>query len=124
MRKVRCSGDRLRRGAVARCQRTGSGESADFATWFAGAVLVPVYETSSPAQVKWNLVDSGAIAVILETPDHFARFDEVHPELPAIRNTWQIDLGDLDKLAAGGAESPTRRSSGAATSPSAPTSRP
>jgi long-chain acyl-CoA synthetase len=74
----------------------------DFATWFAGAVLVPVYETSSPTQVRWNLSDSGAIAVILETPDHFARFDEVHPDLPAIRNTWQIDLGDLDKLVAGG----------------------
>ncbi|WP_350346877.1 AMP-dependent synthetase/ligase [Agromyces sp. G08B096] len=76
----------------------------DFATWFAGAVLVPVYETSSPAQVRWNLSDSGAIAVIVETPDHFARFDEVHPELPAIRNVWQIDLGDLDKLAASGTE--------------------
>jgi long-chain acyl-CoA synthetase len=74
----------------------------DFATWFAGAVLVPIYETSSPAQVKWNLSDSGSIAVIVETPDHFARFDEVHPELPAIRNVWQIDLGDLDKLAAAG----------------------
>ncbi|WP_026378740.1 AMP-dependent synthetase/ligase [Agromyces italicus] len=78
----------------------------DFATWFAGAVLVPVYETSSPAQVRWNLSDSGAIAIILETPDHFARFDEVHPELPGIRNTWQIDLGDLEKLAAGGTEVP------------------
>lgn len=78
----------------------------DFATWFAGAVLVPVYETSSPAQVRWNLSDSGAIAIIVETPDHFARFDEVHPDLPAIRNTWQIDLGDLEKLAAGGTEVP------------------
>ncbi|MCD2441910.1 AMP-dependent synthetase/ligase [Agromyces sp. SYSU K20354] len=76
----------------------------DFATWFAGAVLVPVYETSSPTQVRWNLGDSGAVAMIVETPDHFARFDEVHPELPAIRNTWQIDLGDLDKLAAAGVD--------------------
>jgi long-chain acyl-CoA synthetase len=74
----------------------------DFATWFAGAVLVPIYETSSPAQVRWNLSDSGAIGVILETADHFARFDEVHPELPAIRSVWQIDLGDLDKLVAAG----------------------
>ncbi len=78
----------------------------DFATWFAGAVLVPVYETSSPTQVRWNLSDSGAIAMIVETPDHFARFDEVHPELPSIRNTWQIDLGDLDKLAAAGTDVP------------------
>ncbi|MDQ2661568.1 MAG: AMP-dependent synthetase/ligase, partial [Actinomycetota bacterium] len=76
----------------------------DFAMWFAGAVLVPIYETSSPAQVKWNLSDSDAIAIIVETPDHFTRFDEVHPELPAIRNVWQIDLGDLDKLTTAGAD--------------------
>ena len=74
----------------------------DFATWFAGAVLVPVYETSSPSQVHWNLSDSGAVAVFLETPDHFARFDEVHAELPDVEHVWQIDLGDLDKLAAAG----------------------
>ena len=78
----------------------------DFAMWFAGAVLVPVYETSSPTQVRWNLSDSGAIAVILETADMFSRFDEVHPELPAIGNVWQIDLGDLDKLAAQGVDVP------------------
>jgi len=76
----------------------------DFATWFAGAVLVPVYETSSPSQVQWDLADSGAISVIVETPDHFARFDEVHPDLPLIRNVWQIDLGDLDKLVAAGTD--------------------
>jgi Long-chain acyl-CoA synthetases (AMP-forming) len=78
----------------------------DFATWFAGAILVPVYETSSPSQVQWNLADSGAISVIVETPDHFARFDEVHPDLPLIRNAWQIDLGDLNKLAAAGVDVP------------------
>lgn len=78
----------------------------DFAVWFAGAVLVPIYETSSPAQVRWNLGDSASIAVIVETADHFARFDEVHPDLPGIRNVWQIDLGDLDKLAESGADVP------------------
>jgi len=78
----------------------------DFATWFAGAVLVPVYETSSPAQVLWNLSDSGATGVFVETPEHFARFDEVHPELPEVRHVWQIDLGDLDKLAASGRDVP------------------
>jgi len=76
----------------------------DFATWFAGALLVPVYETSSPAQVQWNLSDSEAVAVIVETADHFSRFDEVHPELPAVTRVWQVDLGDLDKLAASGVD--------------------
>ncbi|HEU4808020.1 MAG TPA: AMP-dependent synthetase/ligase [Homoserinimonas sp.] len=74
----------------------------DFAIWFAGAVMVPIYETSAPAQIQWNVSDSGAIAFIGETPDHFARFDEVHPELPQVRNVWQVDLGDLDKLVAAG----------------------
>ena len=41
----------------------------DFAMWFAGAVLVPIYETSSPAQVLWNLRDSGAVGIIVETPE-------------------------------------------------------
>lgn len=76
----------------------------DFATWFAGAIIVPVYETSSPSQMQWNLSDSGATAMILETADHFARFDEVHPELADITKVWQIDLGDLDKLAASGVD--------------------
>ena len=74
----------------------------DFAAWFAGAVLVPVYETSAPSQILWNLTDSGAIAIITETAEHFARFDEIRPDVPAIANSWQIDLGDLDKLAASG----------------------
>jgi long-chain acyl-CoA synthetase len=78
----------------------------DFAAWFAGALVVPVYETSSPSQIQWMLNDSQAVAVIVETPEHFARFDEVHPELPAVRRVWQIDLGDLDTLAASGVNVP------------------
>jgi long-chain acyl-CoA synthetase len=74
----------------------------DFAVWFAGAVLVPIYETSAPAQVLWNLTDSGAVGMITETPDHFARFDEIHADVPAVKHTWKIDLGDLDKLVAAG----------------------
>jgi long-chain acyl-CoA synthetase len=70
----------------------------DFAMWFAGASLVPIYETSAPSQLLWILGDSEAVAVILETPDHFARFDEVHPELPFIHTVWQMDLNALDKI--------------------------
>ena len=78
----------------------------DFATWFAGAVLVPVYETSSPSQLQWYLGDSGAVGMITETPDHFARFDEIRPDLPLITRSWQIDLGDLRKLVTQGAGVP------------------
>ncbi|MCU1569298.1 MAG: long-chain fatty acid--CoA ligase [Naasia sp.] len=78
----------------------------DFAAWFAGAIVVPIYETSAPAQVQWNLSDAGAIAVFLESPSHFANFDEVHGDLPQVRLVWQIDRGDLDKLTALGAAVP------------------
>ncbi len=74
----------------------------DFATAFAGAVLVPIYETSSPSQVHYNLTDSGATAILVETADHFARFDEIASDVPAVTKVWQVDLGDLDKLAASG----------------------
>jgi long-chain acyl-CoA synthetase len=74
----------------------------DFAVWFAGAILVPIYDTSSPHQIQWDMEDSGAVAIITETAEHFARFDEVHPDLPLITKTWKLDLGDLEKLAASG----------------------
>ncbi|WP_167045432.1 AMP-dependent synthetase/ligase [Salinibacterium sp. ZJ454] len=74
----------------------------DFAAWFAGALLVPIYETSSPTQIRYNLTDSGATALIVETADHFARFDEIASELPQVSQVWQVDLGDLDKLAGSG----------------------
>ena len=70
----------------------------DFATWYAGAVLVPIYETSAPAQIQWNLEDSGAVAIFTETAEHYARFDEIRAEVPHVTQAWKIDLGDLDKL--------------------------
>ncbi|GAB2818162.1 AMP-dependent synthetase/ligase [Alpinimonas psychrophila] len=74
----------------------------DFAMWFAGASLVPIYETSAPSQLLWILGDSEAVALIVETPDHFARFDEVRPELPFVQTVWQMNLDDLDKLVEAG----------------------
>jgi long-chain acyl-CoA synthetase len=40
----------------------------DFAIWFAGGVCVPIYETSSAEQIQWILEDSGAVAIVVETP--------------------------------------------------------
>ena len=76
----------------------------DFALWFSGAIMVPIYETSSPAQLQWNLTDSGATAIIVETADHFAKFDEIRGDIAAIDKVWQVDLGDLKKLAVAGAD--------------------
>ena len=75
----------------------------DFALFYAGAVMVPIYETSSPAQIQWILEDSGAIALIVESADHFQRVDEVRGDLPLIREIWQLHLGAIDALTAQGA---------------------
>ncbi|MDF2560238.1 MAG: long-chain fatty acid--CoA ligase [Microbacterium sp.] len=74
----------------------------DFALFYAGAVMVPIYETSSPSQIQWILEDSGAIALIVESPEHFARVDEVRGDLPLIREVWQLHLGAIDTLTAQG----------------------
>ncbi|MBS0024522.1 AMP-dependent synthetase/ligase [Microbacterium paraoxydans] len=78
----------------------------DFALFYAGAVMVPIYETSSPSQIQWILEDSGAIALIVESPEHFARVDEVRSELPLLREVWQLHLGAIDTLTAQGATIP------------------
>jgi len=74
----------------------------DYAIWTAGAVTVPIYETSSAEQVQWNLGDSGAVAVVVESAAHQQAFDEVCGELPGVTGAWQIDAGGLEELAAAG----------------------
>src|SRR5690606_29765282 len=76
----------------------------DFAIWFAGAALVPIYETSAPSQIAYTLSDSGATGIILESAELFSRFDEVRADLPQVDKIWQMHLGDLEKLAESGAE--------------------
>lgn len=71
----------------------------DFAIWTAGAVTVPVYETSSPAQVSFILADSGAVAVFAETEQSAATVEQVRP--PRLRQVWRMNA-DLDHLVAQG----------------------
>ncbi|WP_035854487.1 AMP-dependent synthetase/ligase [Kitasatospora azatica] len=75
----------------------------DFAIWSAGAITVPVYETSSAEQVQWILGDSGAVAVITETDSHAAMVESVRERLPELQHTWQIERGALAELAEAGA---------------------
>lgn len=42
----------------------------DFSIWFAGGVVVPVYETSSPSQVGWIMTDSHAKGAFYATDRH------------------------------------------------------
>jgi long-chain acyl-CoA synthetase len=84
---------------------------ADYAIWSAGAVTVPIYETSSAEQVEWILSDSGTRALIVETPAHLQANSEVLSRLPGVERIWLIEGPDaegqaaqLDSLAADGAE--------------------
>lgn len=76
----------------------------DFAIWFAGAVTVPVYETSSSEQIAWILSDSGTAAAVVETPRHAATLAEVRDQLPALAQVWILDEGAVDELGALGRE--------------------
>ncbi|UOY03474.1 AMP-dependent synthetase/ligase [Blastococcus sp. PRF04-17] len=77
---------------------------ADYAIWTAGAVGVPIYETSSAEQAQWILSDSEAVAVVVETEAHRALVESVRKDLPGLREVWTIEAGDLDTVAAGGAD--------------------
>lgn len=76
----------------------------DYAIWFAGAVGVPVYETSSAEQISWILADSGAVAVLAETAEHLERVAAARAEAPALQHVWGIDDGAVATLGALGAE--------------------
>ncbi len=75
---------------------------ADYAIWSAGAVTVPVYETSSAEQVEWIVSDSGARAVIAETDQHAEIIASLRDRLPGLSQVWRIS--GLDELAATGAD--------------------
>ncbi|HEY8752451.1 MAG TPA: AMP-binding protein, partial [Arthrobacter sp.] len=72
----------------------------DFAIWFAGAVSVPIYETSSPSQVAWNLGDSGAVAAFGEAAHHedMIRQAAASEGLTALQHVWQLEGGGLDAV--------------------------
>ena len=74
----------------------------DFAVWTAGAIPVPIYETSSAEQVSWIVGDAGCAAIVLETPTHAATLAQVSGDIPELRHVWQIDAGGLDELKAAG----------------------
>ncbi|WP_416430034.1 AMP-dependent synthetase/ligase [Paenarthrobacter nicotinovorans] len=80
----------------------------DFAIWFAGAVSVPIYETSSPSQVAWNLGDSGAVAAFGESAHHedIIRQAVVAEDITSVANVWQLEGAGLDALRTAGAGVP------------------
>jgi long-chain acyl-CoA synthetase len=73
----------------------------DFAIWFAGGCVVPIYETSSAEQVDWILSDSGSVGVIVETPTHRELVQTVLPS--HTKHVWTMTEDILSVLAKAGA---------------------
>lgn len=61
------------------------------------AVVVPLYPTSTPDQIRHILADSGVVFAFVETADLQQRVAEVWPDLPLLRGSWTFtDVGDSD----------------------------
>lgn len=80
----------------------------DFAIWFAGGVVVPVYESSAPTQLAWNLSDSGAVGLVVETPEHKGVWERAahNEDLSLVHSVWCLDEGGMDHLREGGKDVP------------------
>jgi len=72
----------------------------DYALWAAGAVCVPVYETSSAEQAEWMLSNSGAKACFAETAEFEAMIEGFRDRIPALEQLWRVD--SLQALTDGG----------------------
>nr|WP_157321433.1 AMP-dependent synthetase/ligase [Nesterenkonia alkaliphila] len=78
----------------------------DFAIWYAGAVTVPIYETSSPSQIAWIVQDSEVKLVFAETDSHVKAVDRAvaQEKLESVQDVLTIDSDDLDQLRSAGKE--------------------
>ena len=74
----------------------------DFAIWYAGGCVVPIYETSSAEQVDWILNDSGSVGLIVETPTHKELVNSVLPS--HTKHVWVMTEDVLATLRKAGAQ--------------------
>ena len=96
------AGDRVALQAKTRYEWT----VIDFAIWTAGAVTVPIYETSSADQVAWILSDSGATAVIVERDEHATAVESVRDQAPDLKSVHVIDDDAVGTLTQAGKDVP------------------
>jgi long-chain acyl-CoA synthetase len=75
----------------------------DWAIWAAGAIPIPVYETSSAEQVHWILTDSDVTQLVVETAEHAATVEQVRADIPRLREVLVLDDGAIDALVTAGA---------------------
>lgn len=75
----------------------------DLAIVAVGGITVPIYDTSSLDQVRWILEDSGAVALVVETPAMAAEVATIRAEVPTCREVLVIDDGAIEELCGRGA---------------------
>jgi len=93
-------GDRV--GIMARTRYEWS--LLDWAIWAAGAVPVPIYETSSAEQVSWILTDAAVTLLVVETPAHASTVAEVRHDAPGLRDVLVLDDGAIAQLVTSGSD--------------------
>ena len=74
----------------------------DFAIWYAGAVVVPIYDTSSAEQIDWILNDSSTVGIIVETPELRELVKTVQPS--HTKHVWVMTEDVLAALRNAGAQ--------------------
>ncbi len=77
---------------------------ADYAIWWVGAATVPVYESSSVAQIAWILQDSGAVAAIVETAVHRERLEEARSDVHDMSQIWCLDSDGISEISERGTQ--------------------
>jgi long-chain acyl-CoA synthetase len=73
----------------------------DYAAWSVGAVVVPIYETSSAEQAEWILNDTAARAIFVETEDFERLVGESRDRLTALQYMWRLDIHLRELIAVG-----------------------
>src|SRR5690606_29944697 len=64
---------------------------ADHGILSAGAVDVPIHAPSTAAQIQYQLEHSGAIGVLLSTPEQWEKVSSVKAQLPDLRFVIGMD---------------------------------
>ena len=78
----------------------------DFAAWLAGAVPVPLYETSSAEQVQWILSDADVRLLVVESVHHAEVVSQVRGQLTVLGDVLVLERGAIDTLVSDGADVP------------------
>ncbi|MEW6338836.1 MAG: AMP-dependent synthetase/ligase [Acidobacteriota bacterium] len=90
--------DSLEKLGIARGERIGlisdnrpEWHVVDLAALDLGAADVPLYPTSTPAQIAYQLRDSGAVAIVTENPEQTAKVVQIRAECPQLKHVIQIE---------------------------------